>query len=131
MDFVVIARVEVTVRSITGSSGRGLNSVVQNQDPKGFSASMEDTLLMMASSRTDLNINRNRNDEARFSENFEDGDFLVLWSNYELQTHAHHNFKVLLSMVCIVVSPKNVEKHGMHHSGALNLCQNNFLKCEL
>ena len=36
MDNVFIQRVEMAVRSITGSSGHGPNSVVQNLDKKEF-----------------------------------------------------------------------------------------------
>ena len=58
----------MAVRSITGSSGYGPNNVVQNLNQRDFSGNMEDTLLMTASSRKDLNITHNRNDDARNSE---------------------------------------------------------------
>ena len=52
---------------------------------------MEDTPLMMASSRTNLNINQNNNDETRYSENFEDGDYLALRTNHDWKMHIHHS----------------------------------------
>ena len=69
--YVVIPIIEVAVRSITGSAGRGPNNVVQSLDPKRSSRSMENT----ASSRVDLSIDRDKNDESRKVENFEDGCF--------------------------------------------------------
>ena len=45
---------------------------------------------MMASRTTNLNINQNRNDESGKSENFEDGDFLALKSNYNRESHTHN-----------------------------------------
>ena len=58
---VVILRVEMAVRLITGSSRHVPNSVVQNLEQRDFSGIMEDTPLMTASSRTDLDINHIRN----------------------------------------------------------------------
>ena len=49
--------------------------MVQNPDQKDFSGNTEKTPLMLASSRVDLNIDKNRNDETRNVENFEDRDF--------------------------------------------------------
>ena len=74
MDNVVTHRVEMAVRFITGLSGRGTNSVVENLDHWDFSGNMENTPLKTASSRVDLNIDQDRNDETRNVENFEDGD---------------------------------------------------------
>ena len=72
---VVIPRVEMAMRSITGfgSSGRGPCSVVQNSDRRDFLGNMEDTPLMTACYRADLNIN-DRIDETRNIENTEDGN---------------------------------------------------------
>ena len=81
MDNVKTATVEMAVRSITELSGRGPNSVVQNPDQSDFSGNMEIILLVAASSRAYLNINRNKHDETRNFENFEDGDFPVLRPN--------------------------------------------------
>ena len=44
----------------------------------------------MASKTTNLNINQNRNDESGKSENFEDGDFLALKSNYNRESPTHN-----------------------------------------
>ena len=46
MDKVVIPRVEMAVRSITGSSGHGPNFVVQNPDRRNFTGNTENTPLM-------------------------------------------------------------------------------------
>ena len=54
MDSVAVTKVEMAVMSITGSSGNGLNRVVENLDQRVFSAKAEDTPLMTASSRTGL-----------------------------------------------------------------------------
>ena len=69
------------------SSGRGPNSVVQNLDQRDLSRNTEDTPLMTASSRTDLNINLIRNDETRNYEDFKDGDFPALKPNFDRQMH--------------------------------------------
>ena len=61
MDNVVIARVEMAMRSITGSSRHGPNSVVQNSDRGDFTGNTENTPLMSASSRLDLNIDQKKN----------------------------------------------------------------------
>ena len=87
---VVTPRIEKAVRSITGSSGRGPNSVAQNPDQRGFSGNMEETPLTTASSRADLNIDQDGNDETCSVEHFEDGDVLTLRPNYERQSHTHH-----------------------------------------
>ena len=67
----------MAVRSITESSGSGPNNMVQNPDQRDFSDKTEKTSLISASSRVDLNIEQNRNDDTRNVENFEDGDFLA------------------------------------------------------
>ena len=61
MDNVVVTRIEMAVNLIAGSSGLGANCVVRNPDQSVFSNNMENTPLMTASSRTDLNINKDRN----------------------------------------------------------------------
>ena len=55
MDKVKIPGVEMVVRSITGSSGRGPNIAVQNLDRRDFTGNIENTPLMSASSWLDLN----------------------------------------------------------------------------
>ena len=46
---------------------------------------------MSASSRLDLNINQDKNDETRNEENFEDGDFPALRPSYDRRAQAHHS----------------------------------------
>ena len=55
MDRVVIPRVEMAVKSISGSSRHGPNSEVQNPDRRDFLGNSGSTPLMSASSRLDLN----------------------------------------------------------------------------
>ena len=50
---------------------------------------------MTVSSRTDLNINQNRNDETHKIENFDNGDFTTLRFNYDRQTHSGHSCHVI------------------------------------
>ena len=83
MDNVVMPRFELAVRSITKLSGREPNCVVQNPDQRDFTGNTENTPLMSASSRLNLNIEQERNDETRNVGNFEDGDFPVMGPNYD------------------------------------------------
>ena len=71
MDYVVIPRVEMAVRSIIESSVRGLNSKIQNLDQRDFSGNTENTPIISASSRVELNIDQDRNDGNHNVENFE------------------------------------------------------------
>ena len=91
IDIVVIPRVDMAVRSITGSSGHRPNSTVLNPDRRDFIGNTDNTPLKSASSRLDLNIDQERIDETRDNENFEDGDFLAIRHNYDRQAHAHHS----------------------------------------
>ena len=90
MNNMVIPRVDMVVRAITGSSGNGANSVVQNLDRRNVPGNTENTLLMSASSRLDLKIEQDRIDETRDIENFEDGDFPAVRPNYDRGAHVHH-----------------------------------------
>ena len=93
MDNMVIPRVKMAVRSITESSRRGPNSVVQNPNhwvSLGILKTLR-TPLMSASSRIDLNVHQDRNDETRNVENFEDGNFPALRLNYDRRAHNHHS----------------------------------------
>ena len=99
MDKMVIPRVEMPVRSITGSSGHGPNCVVQKPDRRDFTGSTENTPLMSASSRLDLNVDQDGIDETRDVENFEDGDFPALKHNYDRRAHTHRNGK--FSVECV------------------------------
>ena len=91
MDNVVTLRVEMAARSITESSRRGPNSVVQNPGQRDFTGNTENAPLMPASSRLDLNIYQDGNDETCNVENHKDGDFPVLRPNNDRRAHAHHN----------------------------------------
>ena len=91
MDNLVIPRVVLAVRSITGSSGHGPKSVVQYPDQENSSGNMENTPLMTASSRIDTNINKDKKDETRNVENFEDGHFPALRLKCDRQSHTHHS----------------------------------------
>ena len=62
MDDVVISRFKMVVRSITGSSRQGPDSVVQHPDQRDFPKKKENTPLMTASSRVDLTIDQDKND---------------------------------------------------------------------
>ena len=90
MDKVVIPPVEMAVRSITGSSRHGPNSVVQNPDRSDFTENTENTPLMSASSRLDLNIDQDSIDETRDIENLKDDNFPALKPNYDRKAHTHH-----------------------------------------
>ena len=91
MDNVVIPRVQMAVKSITGSSGKGPSSIVQNPNRRDFTRNTEKTPLISASSRLDLSVDQDRNVETHNVENFEDGDFPVLRPNYDRRTHTHHS----------------------------------------
>ena len=52
---------------------------------------MEYTSFMAASVQTDLKYNQNRNVDARISENFRRMRSTGIETQYDLQTHAHHN----------------------------------------
>ena len=60
---VVNPRSEMAVRSITGSSGNGLNSLVQNSDRRNFTGNTETTPLRSSSSRLYLNFEQDELDE--------------------------------------------------------------------
>ena len=98
MDNVVIPRGEMAVRTITGSTGHGLNSTIQNPDRRDFVGNRVSTLFKSASSRLDLNIDQDRKDETRDFEKFQDGNFPVLRTNFDRQSHAHHTCSPLLSL---------------------------------
>ena len=91
VDNMVIPRTEMSVKSITESLGHGPNSVVQNPNQNVFSGIMENILRMGASSRVDLKIDPDRNDDTRNVEKFEDGHFPALNFICVRQLHAHHS----------------------------------------
>ena len=83
IDNVRIPRVEMAVRSITESSGRGPSSMVQIPDQRDFTGNAASTPPMSASSFVDLNNDQDRNDQTRNVENLEDGNFPALMLNYD------------------------------------------------
>ena len=89
MDNIVTSRVGMAVRTITGSSGRGLCSMVQNCDQRDFTEHAENIPFISSSRRIDLNVDQDEKDENRNVGNFEDGNFLVLKTNYDGNAHAH------------------------------------------
>ena len=60
---VVIPRIEMAVKTITGSTGHGVNSEVQNPDRRNFLGNIRNTSVMSASCRLDLDNEINRKDE--------------------------------------------------------------------
>ena len=78
------------MRSVTGSSGHGPNSTIQNPGRRDFIGITENTPLKSASSRLALNIDQDRIDETRDIEFFEDGHFLPIRPNYKRQSRNRH-----------------------------------------
>ena len=54
---------------------------------------------MTESSRADLNVDQNRNDEPPNAESFEDGEFQALKRNYDRQSLTRHIFHNELSPI--------------------------------
>ena len=73
----------MSVRSITGSSGNGPNSIVQKPDRRDFTGNTEYTPLRSASSRLDSNIEQDQIDETREIDISDDGDFPATRINYD------------------------------------------------
>ena len=91
IDNVVMARVEMAVKSITSLARHGTSSEVQNPDWKVFLGNIRNTPLMSASRWLDLDNEINRNDETRSDVDFEDSDFPALKPNFDRREHAHHS----------------------------------------
>ena len=91
MDNLLKPKVEFTLRLNNASSPRGPASLSHIPDQRNFSGKTEDTLLMTESNRTDLYSNYNRNNETRANETIKNGDFPILKSNPDRQTHTHQN----------------------------------------
>ena len=70
MENGVIPSVETALKIITGSSGLGPNSIVQNPDYRDFWRNTEDTPPKLASRCNYLNISHNRNDETQNKKTF-------------------------------------------------------------
>ena len=91
LDNVLIPRVEMAVRSITGSSSQGPRSVVQKPARRYFTGNTENALLMSASSQLDKNDDQGRFDETRINGNLEDGNFPAFKPNYDRRAHTYQN----------------------------------------
>ena len=87
---VVIPRVEMAVKSITGSTGHGTNREVQYPDLTDFLRKIRNSPLMSSSSRLVLHNDLNISDETHNDADFEDDDFPALKHNYDRREHAHH-----------------------------------------
>ena len=100
MNNVVIPQVEMAVRLITGSSGNGPNSIVQNLDRRYFTGNTENTPLRSASSRLGSNIEQDEIDETRDIDNSEDVDFPETRFIFDRRAHTHlRGFRFLCSGV--------------------------------
>ena len=91
MDTMVLLQVERALRTITESLGRGPVKVVRNLDQITFTGSTENTRLMPAFRREDLDVNQDRKTETRHVENTEDGVFphenITMSGDYTLITY--------------------------------------------
>ena len=90
-DNVVTPPVELTERSITGLSGNGTNSAVQNRDRRNSIGNTDYTPLKSAFSRLDLNIDHDKIVETHDIKDSKDGDFPALKPNYDWQAYVHHS----------------------------------------
>ena len=90
-DKVVIAKVEMAVKSITDLTGHETSSEVQNNDRRDLLGNTRNTPPMPASNRLDLDNDINRNDETRSNEDFDEGDFLALRPHHDRRAHAYHS----------------------------------------
>ena len=86
MDNLIQPQVEMAVRALTGSSGRGPSGEVQNPDLEDFTGKTENTPLISASSLVDLNNDQGRNDATRIVDYIGDGNF---WSWDPILTVMH------------------------------------------
>ena len=91
MNIVVIPRVEMVVKSITGASGNGPNSIIQNSDRRYFTRSTENTPLRSATGWLDSNIEQYELDETLDFDNSEDSNFLATRFSYDRRAQAHHS----------------------------------------
>ena len=91
IDKMVVPRGEMAVKSVTGSTGQGTISEIQNLNRRDFLGNIGNTPLTPASSRLVLDNEIDRNDETRNNGDVEDGDFPALRSNYDRRAHAHHS----------------------------------------
>ena len=90
IDRVIIPKIEMAMKSITGSAGRGRSSEVHKSDRRNFLENIRNNPFTSASSRLDLDNELVRNDETRNDVDFKDGDFPALKPNNGWREHAHH-----------------------------------------
>ena len=69
------------------------SSEFQNLGRQYFRGNTKNNPLMLASSRLNLDVDQDRNDESRNVENFEDGDCPALKPYYQRQLQAHHSYQ--------------------------------------
>ena len=93
IDSLVILRVEMAVKLITGSTGHATNSEVQHPDLNEFLGNIRNTPLMSSSSRLVLDNDLNVSDETHNEADFEDSDFPAIKHNYDRKEHANYNHK--------------------------------------
>ena len=100
MDNVIFAPVDLAMRSISGSSGQGTNSVLRKEDIRDAIGNTENTGLKLAFSQLYLNIDQERINKTRGIESSEDDDFMVLKAKNDQQAYVHH-------MVTGISAPQN------------------------
>ena len=91
LDNVVTPPGELDVRSITGSSGHGTNSALQNQDRRNSIGNTENTPRKSAFTRLHLNLDQDGINKTRDIKISDDGDFPALKPNYDWPAYAHHS----------------------------------------
>ena len=91
----VIPRVEMAVRSITGSSRNGPKSIVQNSDWKDFTGNTENTPLRLDSSRLGSYFDQNKKNGTRDFDNSEVSNSPATGLSYDQEAHPYHVVKGL------------------------------------
>ena len=86
----MIPRVELAMKSVNASSGRGVDSFVLDPDWRDFLGNIE-SLQMIAQSRINSHTHLNRIDETRGSITVQGGDLTINEKNFERQAHNHRN----------------------------------------
>ena len=89
MENLVNPRVELAMKSVNASSGRGVSNVVMDPDRKAFSGIIEN-LQRTASSRINSHTDLNRFDETRSNITKEGSDLSVIEKNMHRPTHTYH-----------------------------------------
>ena len=84
MNYVVIPRVEMAVRSITGASGNEPSNIFQKPDRSDFAGNTKTTPLKSASSRLDSKIEQDEVDDTHDFGNSEDDDFPATTFDHDL-----------------------------------------------